>query len=230
MRSPSRLRPGRVVTSSLACSLGERTRRLLARRLGDGSRRTAARHGRRQLRGALAAGAPRLLLCPSPAMRTTSTSRPLPSSVSIGLALLLATLALPLTALSQARGLPLGPAAAGAFVAYLLHAAADWDWEMPVVTLSALFCAAVLLASQRPADSVRLTGSRRVVALSNRCARARCRPRRACRQPSHSGQQRRDRAWRARSCARPRATGDPLGPVVARALAASRGGRALRPG
>ena len=84
----------------------------------------------------------------------------------IGLALLLATLALPLTALSQARGLTLGPAAAGAFVAYLLHAAADWDWEMPVVTLSALFCAAVLLASQRPADSVRLTGSRRVVALS----------------------------------------------------------------
>jgi hypothetical protein len=37
---------------------------------------------------------------------------------------------------------------------------------MPVVTLSALFCAAVLLASQRPADSVRLTGNRRLVALS----------------------------------------------------------------
>jgi hypothetical protein len=84
----------------------------------------------------------------------------------IGLALLLATLALPLTALSQARGLTLGPAAAGAFVAYLLHAAADWVWEMPVVTLSALFCAAILLASQRPADPAWLTGKRRLVAVA----------------------------------------------------------------
>ena len=88
----------------------------------------------------------------------------------IGLALLLATLALPLTALSQARGLALGPAAAGAFVAYLLHAGADWDWEMPAVTISALFCAATLLASQRPADSVRLTGSAtRCGALARSC-------------------------------------------------------------
>ena len=131
----------------------------------------------------------------------------------IGLALLLATLALPLTALSQARGLTLGPAAAGAFVAYLLHAAADWDWEMPVVTLSALFCAAVLLASQRPADSVRLTGSRRVVALSIACrARARCGPRRACRQPSHGGQQRRDRAWASPFLRSPTRNGRSAGP------------------
>ena len=82
-------------------------------------------------------------------MRTTSTSRPSPSSARCGLALLLATLALPLAALPQARRLAFGPAAAGAFVAYLLHAAVDWDWEVPAVTLAALFCAAALLASHR---------------------------------------------------------------------------------
>ncbi len=86
----------------------------------------------------------------------------------IGLALLLATLALPLTTLPQTRGLPYGPAAAGAFVAYLLSAAVDWDWEIPAVTVPALFCAGVLLASLRPTEPGRLTGRRRVVALHSR--------------------------------------------------------------
>jgi O-antigen ligase/polysaccharide polymerase Wzy-like membrane protein len=84
----------------------------------------------------------------------------------LGLALLLATLALPLAALPQARGLACGPAAAGAFVAYLLHAAVDWDWEMPAVTLLALFCGAALLASRRPAERSRLAGRRRFLALA----------------------------------------------------------------
>ena len=68
----------------------------------------------------------------------------------VGLAILLATLALPLIALPQARRLPFGPAAAGAFAAYVLHASVDWHWEVPAVTLSALFCAATLLSSPRP--------------------------------------------------------------------------------
>lgn len=84
----------------------------------------------------------------------------------IGLALLLATLALPLTALPHARGLALGPAAAGAFVAYLISAAVDWDWEMPAVTLPALFCGSVLLALRRPPARVRLAGRWRVMALA----------------------------------------------------------------
>ena len=84
----------------------------------------------------------------------------------IGLAVLLATLVLPLTALPQARGLPHGPAAAGAFVAYLLSAAVDWDWEIPAVTVSALFCGGVLLASRRPPEAARLTGRRRIVAVA----------------------------------------------------------------
>jgi hypothetical protein len=81
----------------------------------------------------------------------------------LGLALLIATLALPLVGVSQARRVTLGPAAAGAFIAYLLHAAIDWDWEVPAVTLPALFCAAALLASRSPAV---LTGRGRVVALA----------------------------------------------------------------
>ena len=67
----------------------------------------------------------------------------------VALALLLATLALPLLALRRARVFTFAPAAAGAYVAYLAHAGVDWDWEIPAVTVSAIFCAAVLLASNR---------------------------------------------------------------------------------
>ena len=81
----------------------------------------------------------------------------------VGLAILLATLALPLIALPRARRLPYGPAAAGAFAAYLLHASVDWDWEVPAVTLPALFCAATLLSSPRPAL---LIGRARVAVLA----------------------------------------------------------------
>jgi hypothetical protein len=84
----------------------------------------------------------------------------------LGLALLLATLALPLVAVRQVRGLAFGPAAAGAFAAYLLHALVDWDWELPAVTLPALFCGVALLGSIRPADAKRLTRRRRVLALA----------------------------------------------------------------
>jgi O-antigen ligase len=82
---------------------------------------------------------------------------------TLGLVLLVATLALPLVVLRRARLLTFGPAAAGAFVAYLLHVSVDWDWEVPAVTLPALFCAATLLASRRPAF---LTGWARVAALA----------------------------------------------------------------
>jgi hypothetical protein len=62
-----------------------------------------------------------------------------------GLALLAALLAIPLLALPRARRHPLGPAAAGAYVAYLLHAGIDWDWELPAVTLAALVCGTALV-------------------------------------------------------------------------------------
>ena len=67
----------------------------------------------------------------------------------VGLALLLLTLLVPLVAVRRARSSPLVAVACGAYVAFLLHAAVDWDWEMPAVTLTGLFCAIVLLAAGR---------------------------------------------------------------------------------
>lgn len=72
----------------------------------------------------------------------------------IGLVVLSTALALPLTvvrrAATQSR---YGPAAAAAYVAFLAHAAIDWDWQMPAVTLPALVLAACLLAAARGARS-----------------------------------------------------------------------------
>jgi hypothetical protein len=68
-----------------------------------------------------------------------------------GLLLLVATLSIPLVALRGARTAnPLAPAAGAAFIAYLLHAAVDWHWEVPAVTIPALLCAVVVLVSARP--------------------------------------------------------------------------------
>jgi O-antigen ligase len=66
----------------------------------------------------------------------------------LGLALLVLALAVPLLALRR-RGDPLLAAAAGAYVAFALHVAVDWDWELPAVTLGGLACGAALLAGSR---------------------------------------------------------------------------------
>jgi O-antigen ligase len=68
----------------------------------------------------------------------------------VGLALLCALLVLPLLALRRARDAPLASAATGAYVAYLVHAGVDWDWEVVAVTLVALVCSVALLAGDRP--------------------------------------------------------------------------------
>jgi hypothetical protein len=67
----------------------------------------------------------------------------------VGLALLIGTLAVPLALAVRARRRALVPAAAAAYVAYLVHAGVDWDWEMPVVTVAALLCAVGILAAGR---------------------------------------------------------------------------------
>jgi hypothetical protein len=67
----------------------------------------------------------------------------------VGLALLLLTLCVPLFAGFLSSWQPLIPAAFGAYVAYLVHAGVDWDWEMPAVTLPALACAIALVVSAR---------------------------------------------------------------------------------
>ena len=64
----------------------------------------------------------------------------------VGLLLLIGVLVVPVVAAVRARGHPLAAVAFGAYVAFLLHAAVDWDWEMPTVTLAGLFCGLALLA------------------------------------------------------------------------------------
>jgi hypothetical protein len=70
----------------------------------------------------------------------------------IGLALLAVFLAIPFAGLRRARHHPLVPAAAAAYVAYVVHAIFDWDWEMPVLGVTAILCAAAILASRGPRD------------------------------------------------------------------------------
>src|SRR5205085_10550675 len=67
----------------------------------------------------------------------------------VGLALLAVALAAPLAAAVRARRRTLVPIAAGAYVAWLVHVAYDWDWELPGVTIAALGCAAAALAAAR---------------------------------------------------------------------------------
>ncbi|MBA2460351.1 MAG: O-antigen ligase family protein [Actinobacteria bacterium] len=65
----------------------------------------------------------------------------------IGVLLVALALAPPLVAaLRDARA----PAAAGGYVAFLVHAGLDWDWEMPAVTVAGILCgSAILLAHSR---------------------------------------------------------------------------------
>jgi tetratricopeptide (TPR) repeat protein len=67
----------------------------------------------------------------------------------VGLALLISLLVLPLLAAVRMRRSSLVPLACGAYVAFLLHAAIDWDWQLPAVTLAALACGAALLVAAR---------------------------------------------------------------------------------
>jgi O-antigen ligase len=71
----------------------------------------------------------------------------------VGLVLLLAMLAPPLRSLGSRDPIRLG--AACGFLAFVLHAGVDWDWEMPVVTTAALYLASVLLTQDADAVSSR---------------------------------------------------------------------------
>jgi len=62
----------------------------------------------------------------------------------LGLALLAVALAAPFVARPQRWT----PVALGPYVAFLAHAAQDWDWELPAVTVAALACGAAPLAGQ----------------------------------------------------------------------------------
>jgi hypothetical protein len=77
----------------------------------------------------------------------------------VGLALLLVALGAPLAAAFGARREPLAAGAVAAYVAYLAHAAVDWDWELMGVTAPALACGVALLVL-RPSAVPIVPGSR----------------------------------------------------------------------
>ena len=66
-----------------------------------------------------------------------------------GLAVLLSVLVVPLTGTRAVVASAPGRAVLAAYAALLAHAALDWDWELPVVTLCTLLLAVVLLGLGR---------------------------------------------------------------------------------
>jgi hypothetical protein len=69
----------------------------------------------------------------------------------VGLALLLFVLGIPLVAVAKRRLSSITAVATGAYVVFLVHAASDWDWELPAVPLAALVCAAAMLLDEQGA-------------------------------------------------------------------------------
>jgi O-Antigen ligase len=84
----------------------------------------------------------------------------------VGLVLLVGGLGVPIIAGIKARARSLVPAALGAYVAYLVHAGVDWDWEMLAVTMAALFCGAAMLVAVRQADVEPLSWPTRIVLIA----------------------------------------------------------------
>jgi hypothetical protein len=70
----------------------------------------------------------------------------------LGLSLLVLALAAPLAA----RRNRWTPVALAPYAAFLVHAAQDWDWELPAVTVAALACGAAPIAGQSSARLPRL--------------------------------------------------------------------------
>jgi len=82
----------------------------------------------------------------------------------VGLALLLAVLAVPLAAGLRRRTVFCVPALAGAYTAFLVHLAVDWDWELSGVALTGLFVGCLLLVARREGGE-RALGARPRLAL-----------------------------------------------------------------
>jgi hypothetical protein len=70
----------------------------------------------------------------------------------VGLGLLVLLLALPVVAAVRARSQRFVGAVVGAYAVYIVHAVADWDWELTAVTLAALALGGILLVCARPEE------------------------------------------------------------------------------
>ena len=84
----------------------------------------------------------------------------------LGLLLLLAFLLVPLRRAVGLRRIPGVPAAAGAAVAFLVHAGVDWDWELPAVVVAGLCCLAAVTAAEGRGDDEEVPAAGRLAALA----------------------------------------------------------------
>jgi O-antigen ligase len=84
----------------------------------------------------------------------------------LGLGLLAVALLVPFVALVRCRD-PAAVVGAGAYTAVLVHAAIDWDWQIPAVALAALACGGVVLVAARRDGETPITAGRvRAVAMA----------------------------------------------------------------
>ena len=79
----------------------------------------------------------------------------------MGIVFLASALFVPLIVFRKRRE-PLVAATGGAYVAFLLHNAIDWDWKIPALTLVGIFCGAATLAGTRETDAARSRRARGV--------------------------------------------------------------------
>jgi O-Antigen ligase len=83
-----------------------------------------------------------------------------------GLAFLLGALLVPVAAAFLVRRQTLMPAALGAYVAFLVHAGVDWDWELSGVVLTALLIGSLSLIAARAGEARVLGRNARVLGAS----------------------------------------------------------------
>jgi len=90
----------------------------------------------------------------------------------VGLVLLAVLLGTPLLAGLRSRATPLVPAVLGAYAAFLLHNAIDWDWELSGIALTGLLAGSLLLVASRRGPERRIAVSARSAALVGAVAAA----------------------------------------------------------
>jgi O-antigen ligase len=81
----------------------------------------------------------------------------------VGLVMTVLLFAIPVVAARRARD-PLLTAALGAYCGFLVHAGFEWDWEMPITTISGLLLACALVLSAAPGHPIRIGNPIRTVA------------------------------------------------------------------